>query len=112
MTLDPKLAAFIATRDRMIAVFQPWNTTPLKDYFATLLKDGLVIVGGRTSCGGKVDPTWKIFAAWGEVVRKARKLGYQISDLNIPQKNGSPTRSGGYWDEYEYRLSPSTKGNS
>lgn len=102
ITLDPKLAAFIATRDRAIAVFQPWNTTPLRDYFATLLTCGLVVVGGRTSCGGAADPTWKIFAAWGEVVRKA----------NIPQKNGSPTRAGGYWDEYEYRLSPSTRGNS
>ena len=102
--MDDRLAKFIATRDKRIAKSQPWDSTPIADAFAELLARGLVKVGGRATCGTSVDPTWKIYCAWGEVVKKARQLGYAITVEPIKQGNGWATKAGGFWEENEYRL--------
>jgi hypothetical protein len=104
-SINPVLEKYIATRDKKIMASSSIEfTPPLNDYFQELLTKGSVIVGGRASCGSGADPTWKKFTAWNEVVRKAQKLGYSITVKNRLQKNGSPTRSGGFWNENEYVL--------
>lgn len=102
--IHESLRKFVATRDARIAKTQPWSTTPLADYLHVLLAKGVVRVGGRATCGTYTDPTWKIFGAWNEVVRKARKLGYAISETDIPQPNAWATKAGGFWNESEYRI--------
>jgi hypothetical protein len=82
-----------------------YKDKPITNYFNSLIKGEIVVVGGRTSCGGKVDPTWVEFISWNEVVRKAIKLGYKISVESIKQANKSPTMAGGYWQENRYTLS-------
>jgi hypothetical protein len=45
------------------------------------------------------------YRAWNEVVRKARALGYQITEERVRGiKNSWATLSGGFWDETEYKL--------
>jgi hypothetical protein len=102
--VDVRLASFIATRDRRIAKSQPWSPTPLLESFRELLSKGETIVGGRASCGGKVDPTWVIFTSWNEVVRKARQFGYEITVTDIKHGNSWATKAGGFWSESEYKL--------
>lgn len=99
-----KLASFIATRDKRIAKDQPWSPMPLAQTFRELLAKGAVKVGGRATCGTKTDPTWKIYRLWGEVVRKARTMGYVITESDIKHGNGWATKAGGFWDETEYTL--------
>jgi len=100
----PRLAAFIATRDRRIAKKQPWSTTPLRDLFRELLARGAVVVGGRASCGSPVDPTWVTFTSWNEVVSKACAAGFQIDVTPVKHGNGWATKARGFWNENEYRL--------
>jgi hypothetical protein len=104
LSISPKLVSYIATRDKRIAKTRAWSPTPLMDAFHELITRGVVRVGGRASCGGAVDPTWVIFTSWNEVVRKARQLGYQITEANIKQRNAWATRGGGFWDENEYSI--------
>lgn len=104
VAINPKLAAYIATRDRRLAKTRAWSPTPLMDAFMELISKGSVRVGGRASCGGSVDPTWVQFTLWNEVVRKARSLGYDIAEASIPQRNAWATRGGGFWDEREYSM--------
>ena len=101
---NPKLAAYIATRDKRIAKLQPWSPTPMSDLFHELLARHTIKVGGRASCGGSTDPTWTAFTAWGEVVRKARAVGFQIEEESIKHGNGWATKAGGFWNENQYRL--------
>lgn len=101
-----KLLGFVATRDRRIFKLRPWNPTPIGDYLRELIAKGRVVVGGRASCGGKVDQSWLIFAAWNEVVEKARRLGWIIRATNVPQKNAWASKAGGFWDEREYSFEP------
>jgi hypothetical protein len=103
--LHPKLATYIATRDKRIAKEQPWNRTELADAFAELCKGGAVKMGGRATCGTSVDPTWRVLVMWKEVVRKARSYGYVITEEPIKQGNSWATKAGGFWEESEYRLS-------
>lgn len=109
---NPRLVAFIATRDKRIAKKQPWSPTPLHDLFSELLARGSVTVGGRSSCGGSVDPTWVKFTAWVEVVRKARAAGFQIEEEPIKHGNGWATKAGGFWNENEYRLTATPEESS
>jgi hypothetical protein len=102
--IHPKLESYIATRDRKIAKFWPHDRTHIRDLFVRLLEKGAVTVGGRSTCGGS-DPTMYAYRAWNEVIRKARSLGYSISETNIRQQgNAWATRGGGFWNETEYRL--------
>ena len=105
----PRLSAFIATRDRRIAKKQPWSPTRLRDLFHELLVRGVVIVGGRATCGTSTDPTWIEFTAWNEVVRKARGAGFDIAEIPIKHGNGWATKAGGFWNENEYRLAATPK---
>ena len=102
--IHPKLQAYIATRDRRIAKDRPWDRAILSNHMAELLRNGVVKVGGRASCGGKVDPTWIEFGLWNEIVRKARTLGMEIEESDMRHGNGWATKNGGFWDEREYRL--------
>lgn len=104
MEIPAPLQSYIATRDRALAKDTPWSPTPLAAHFNELITRGVVKVGGRATCGSYTDPTWKAFRKWNEVVSKARKLGIAIDEQPIKHGNGSPTRSGGFWDEREYRL--------
>jgi hypothetical protein len=106
LELAAELSAYIGTRDRRIAKEQPWNTTPLLDYFKEMLAKGSVRVGGRATCGSYADPTWRAFRAWNEVVSKARKLGIAVAEEHIKHKNAWATKAGGFWDEREYHTSP------
>lgn len=101
---DHRLLKYIATRDARIAKAQPWSPTPLLDEFKKLCAGQAIRVGGRATCGSYVDPTWKVFCAWREVIAKARKLGYEIHEKNIKHGNRWATKAGGFWDEYEYSL--------
>jgi hypothetical protein len=102
--MNEKLKSFIETRDRRIVQKSPWMTGPLSEAFGELLKDGSVRMGGRATCGSSVDPTWAMFCAWNEVVRKARTLGYRIAEENVKHGNGWATKAGGFWNERLYTL--------
>ena len=109
---NPRLAAFIATRDRRIAKKQPWSPSPLRDLFNELLARGTVVVGGRASCGSHVDPTWVAFTSWNEVVRKACATGFSIEVTPIKHGNGWATKARGFWNENEYRLAATPEHSS
>lgn len=100
--IEERLAKFITTRDRRVA--KKWSPTPISEIFNELLARGVVRVGGRATCGTSVDPTWVEFCAWKEVVVKARKMGYQITETPIKHGNGWATKCGGFWEENEYRI--------
>ena len=102
--MNEKLKSFIATRDQRIAKRSPWMKAPLAEAFSSLLTSGAVKMGGRATCGSTVDPTWADFGAWNEVVRKARKLGYEIAEEPVKHGNGWATKAGGFWDERIYTL--------
>jgi hypothetical protein len=102
--IDPRLVKYIATRDKRLAKDKPWSPTSLADTFSELMKSGAVKVGGRATCGTSVDSTWREFSMWNEVVRKARSLGYVITEEPIKHGNGWATKNGGFWNENEYRL--------
>ena len=103
-SIDPRLASFIETRDRRIAKSRPWTPTPLNDAFHEMITTGVVRVGGRSTCGNSVDPTWVIYILWNEVVRKARQLGFAIKERDIKQSNAWATKAGGWWHETEYSI--------
>lgn len=103
--IDPKLQKYIATRDKRVAQVDCVNhPARLSELFAELLSKKQIRVGGRSTCGAKVDPTWIAFTAWNEVITKANRLGYRIQVNSINQKNKSPTTCGGWWHENEYVL--------
>jgi len=101
--LNPALEKYIATRDRKMK--DPISNTPLRERFNELLARGKVEVGGRSSCGPRVDPTWTLFTAWNEVIKKANALGYRISVTPVKHGNKSPTMAGGFWysNIYEFK---------
>lgn len=102
------LSSYIATRDRRIAKLRGYDLSPMHKSFAQLLERGCVNVGGRASCGSPVDPTWVELMCWNEIVRKARRLGYAIEEISLKQDNAWATKSGGFWQESEYRISSTT----
>lgn len=102
--VEKKLASFVATRDRRIAKASGYERTPLAEHLSRLLAGQTVRVGGRTSCGGKVDPSWIELTAWNEVVRKARSFGMEVEEVPIKHGNGWATKAGGFWNENDYRL--------
>lgn len=102
--LPEQLRKFIETRDRRVMKASGWRDSAISETFHKLLSTGSVVVGGRASCGGKVDPTWVEFTAWNEVVRKARSLGFDISQVPIKHGNAWATKCRGFWDENEYIL--------
>jgi len=104
MVVNPRLLGFIATRDKRIAKDRPWSPTPLIDAFAELVAKGVVTMGGRVTCGGAPDPTWKVLQAWKEVVRKARTFGYEIVEEPVKHGNAWATKAGGFWNESKYHL--------
>lgn len=107
--MDPRLQSYIATRDRRIEGLAPWKRASLSECFAQLVSGRIVTVGGRASCGGRVDPTWVEFIAWNEIVRKAKSLGYGIEVTSIKHGNGWATKCGGFWNENDYRLTKAPK---
>jgi len=104
MNLPEQLKKYIDTRDAMLVKKGHYENDLLINTFSELVVRKEINFGGRASCGGKTDLTWTAFMAWQEIVRKARKLGFEINVESIKQKNGSPTRSGGFWDENKYTL--------
>lgn len=103
-SIENSLLTYIATRDRQLEKVSVIYDSELFKTFEELLHYKFVIVGGRTSCGGRVDPTWVKFTKWNEIIAKAKKLGYQINIENIKQPNKSPTMAGGFWNENKYTL--------
>lgn len=102
--MDPRLQSYIATRDKRVAKLRGYDLAPMARQFAELVERGVVRVGGRATSGPKTDPTWIEFGLWNEIVRKARALGYVIEETSIKHDNAWATKSGGFWDEREYRL--------
>jgi hypothetical protein len=72
--------------------------------FTELRRKGAVTMGGRSTCGAYLDPTWEAFCAWNEIVRKARALGYKIEEAEVKHGNGWATKAGGFWVERVYTL--------
>jgi hypothetical protein len=105
MELNPKLEKYIATRDKKINAksYCPIGN-PLQEAFTQLLDKGEITLGGRSTCGTYLDPTWTRFTLWNEVVKKAQSLGYEISVEPIKQKNAYATVAGGFWHENKYSL--------
>lgn len=109
--IHPKLETYIATRDKRISKYRPYDRTHIRDLFECLLEKGEVTVGCRSTCG-RTDTTMHVYRAWNEVVRKARALGYQITEEPVRGiGNGWATLSGGYWSETVYRIKNCRGGN-
>ena len=104
--MDAKLASYIATRDKRCTTASGWGKTPISEHFARLMRGDVVRVGGRASCGPKVDASWVEFTAWNEVIRKAQKSGLQIEVTPVKHGNAWATKCGGFWNENDYRLLP------
>ena len=102
--MPPALAKYIATRDRRIEKTRSWDRRAMSGIWLDLMRNKSVKVGGRATCGTSADPSWAQFVAWGEIVKKAKSLGYVIRVAPIKQKNRWATNSGGFWDENEYVL--------
>jgi len=102
--IPKSLLKFIKTRDKRHKSMFPSQETEMTKYFYDLLAGKKVKVGGRSSCGGKADPTWVSFGYWNEIVRKAVLLGYdiEVTPQKIPNRYAS--NNGGFWDENEYLL--------
>ncbi len=103
MTAIPvALEKFIATRDKRQK--DPVSDSPLRERFEELLSRKRIEVGGRSSCGGSVDPTWRLFTAWNEIVKKANSIGLAITITPVKHGNKSPTMAGGFWHSNIYEL--------
>jgi hypothetical protein len=100
----PKLDGFIFTRDKRAAKSAGYAKAPHSENFARLVAGQQVVVGGRATCGSKLDPTWAEFTAWKEIVHKARSLGFVIEETPVKHGNAWATKAGGFWDENQYRL--------
>lgn len=108
LAINPSLQKYISTRDKRVAQVDALSREfPMTELFNELLSKKRIQVGGRSSCGGKVDPTWVAFTSWNEVVSKANKLGYHIQTNSIKQANKSPTLANGWWYENEYIIAES-----
>lgn len=99
--MHPKLEKYIATRDKNL---NSWETSPLKNKFEQLLSEGFIEVGGRSTCGSSLDPTWKSFIFWNEIIKKANSLGYEITVDPVKHGNGWATKNGGFWHSNTYKL--------
>lgn len=102
--VHPVLAKYIGTRDKRCHKASGWHPCAMTENFQSLLAHGELTVGGRATCGTKVDPSWVGFTAWKEIVRKAQSLGYVIEVEPIKHGNGWATKAGGFWDECKYTL--------
>lgn len=107
LVVHPVLAKYIATRDKRCHKRGDWKVDAVSDTFRELLRFGKVVIGGRATCGTKVDQSWIHYVAWQEVVRKAQSLGYVIEIEPIKNGNGWATKAGGFWDECKYTLKES-----
>ncbi len=103
MSID-KLKSFIETRDRRCAKASGYQRAPISEHFERLMRGETVRIGGRASCGPKVDASWVEFTAWNEVVRKACALGLKIEQTPVKHGNGWATKARGFWNENDYRL--------
>jgi hypothetical protein len=103
------LLTFIATRERRVSKAFGYNRCSLSQDFERLLQGQVVRVGGRASCGPKVDPSWVEFVAWREIVRKAASIGLKIEATPVKHGNGWATKAGGFWDENDYCLASARK---
>lgn len=99
-----KLDSYVATRERRVANAYGYPSGALRDNFRRLVAGQTVRVGGRATCGARIDPTWVELCAWKEIVRKARALGLVITETPIKHGNGWATKAGGFWDENDYTL--------
>ena len=102
ISIPATLEKYIATRDKKQK--NPISITPLREQFDELLSRGKVEVGGRSSCGSGVDPTWLLFTAWNEIVKKANTIGFLISVTSVKHGNKSPTMAVGYWYSNVYEV--------
>lgn len=108
--LPKGLATFIATRERRVSKAFCYDRRSLSQDFERLLQGKTVRVGGRASCGSRVDPSWVEFTAWNEIVRKAESVGLRIEKTPVKHGNGWATKAGGFWDENDYRIAPTQRG--
>lgn len=76
----------------------------MTELFDQLMAGQAVKVGGRASCGGKVDPSWVFLAAWREIIKQAGTFGIRVSVSPVKHGNGWATKCGGFWDEADYCL--------
>ena len=102
--IPPSLAKYMQTRDRRIHALYKFNATPITGMFERLMQGQVIRLGGRASCGGKVDSSWVEYTAWNEVIRKACSMGIQITTTPIKQGNAWATKCGGFWEENDYQL--------
>lgn len=103
--LRERLKKYAATRDKKVIEAYGWGAEPpITSRLERLLAGEVVIVGGRSTCGGKVDPTWVELVSWREVVRKVVAAGIPVDEEPVKQKNAWATKCGGFWDEYKYRV--------
>ena len=97
------LLSYIATRDKRSALFD--GDRPISDAWNRLINGQIVLFGGRATCGaGAADRSWVAFCAWNEVVRKAQKMGVNISVTKRKVDNGWATKARGFWHENEYQI--------
>ena len=101
-TLPLALQKYIATREKRLSD-EP-GPDVLMPVFKKLLSHGRIEVGGISTCGKYVDPSWRQFTAWNEIVTKAQKLGFKITVTRVQHKNKSPTTCGGWWESNIYEI--------
>ena len=102
MGIPSKLAKYIADREKLIS--KPWSPAPISRLFAELLANGQIEVGGRYNINQRVDQTWKIFVAWGDVVKQARKCGISITEGPMKRSDKPIPTCGGWWYSNIYRI--------
>ncbi|MBB3004411.1 hypothetical protein FHX57_006793 [Paraburkholderia tropica] len=108
-TIVPALEKFIATRDKRNTKYDCLRSGDrLAGTFKELIEKGSVTMGGRTTCGSYLDPTWATFCMWNEIIAKAQRLGYRIEVTSVKHGNKSPTTSGGFWNENVYTMQEAT----
>ena len=104
--IPKQLIKFIRTRDIRNKKLFPSQGDEMIKNFIRLIDGKVVTFGGRSSCGGKPDPTWISFRYWNEIVRKAKEFGYNIEIKPKKIKNRYASNNGGFWDENEYSIIP------
>lgn len=101
---SPQTEAMVKKLDSKVNRMAGYESSWLAGWLGTLEKTGRVEVGWRESCGS-TDVTMKIYREWLKVVKSLRRDGLNIAEENVKHKNGSPTRSGGFWSSIIYSIS-------
>lgn len=101
--LSEKIKIFVARQDHILNKKLGYDSNDLLRYINALLSQGTVEVGWREACGA-TDTTALTHRAWQKVVKLMEQQGFVITRHRQKHPNGSPTRSGGFWNSIIYSM--------